>query len=437
LTTHLRSILWCMAVLVALPIPTAEAAAQVRGEIVGAGASRMAIAVPDLRRLGGVDSAAGRTFIAALRRDLELSGLFQVLDPKVHPEDAQTGGTSREDIRFEAWESIGARGLLRGQYEVTPTGLNLELRFFDVAGRTLLGGRRLGGGTPDAARLAHRVADAYIEAITGKRGPFDSKLAFVSNRGGFPREIYAWSFDDRADKLTDHRSITMAPAWAPDSESVVFTSFRGGRPALYSVDLASRAEVRLAGKLGLNIGGAWSPDGKLMVLARENSGNTDLHVLDFQNEKQWQLTKHWGIDVGPAWSPDGRSLAFCSSRAGSPQIYIMEYASKALRRLTYEGNYNCSPAWSPDGKSIAYAGQVRGRFQVMVIAAAGGTARQVTFKGENEDPTWSPDSRYIAYSSKRETTKKIYMSDQWGRWETALTTGKGDESAPSWSRWLD
>jgi TolB protein len=413
------------------------AQAQIRGEIVGAAASRMPVAVPELQSLGGTDSAAVRSFVAALRRDLELSGMFQVLDAGLYPEHPQTGGTTLEDIDFAAWQAIGARGLLRGSYEVTPQGLNLELRFFDVPGRSLLGGRRLGGATLDSARLAHRVADAYIEAITGKRGPFDSKLVFVSNRGGFPREVYTWTFDDSATRITDHRSVTMAPAWSPDNASVVYTSFRGGRPALFTTHLATRAETRLAGKLGLNIGGAWSPDGKLMVLAREDSGNTDLHVLDFDNEKQWKLTDHWGIDVDPAWSPDGRSLAFCSSRAGAPQVYIMDFATKAVRRLTYGGNYNCSPAWSPDGTSIAYAGQVGGKFQIFVVPAAGGTARQITSAGENEDPTWSPDSRYLAYGSRRGATRKIYMSDQWGRWETALTGGGGDDRSPSWSGWLD
>lgn len=411
--------------------------AQVRGEIVGAAASRLTIAVPDLQRRGGSDSSVAREFVRALRRDLELSGLFQLVDPRSHPEDAQTGGTTLDDIAFESWAATGARGMLRGYYEVTPQGLNLEIRFFDVSGRSLLGGRRLGGGTLEAGRLAHRVADAYIESITGKRGPFDSKLSFVSNRAGFPREVYVWSFEDKATKVTDHRGVTMAPAWSPNADSVIFTSFRGGRPALYSVHLQTRKEVRLAGKLGLNIGGAWSPSGKLMALAREDAGNTDLHVLDFESEKQWKLTNHWGIDVNPSWSPDGQSLAFCSSRGGSPQVYIMSYPSKALRRLTYSGEYNCSPTWSPDGKSIAYSGQVRGRFQVFVIPVAGGSPRQITFKGENEDPTWSPDSRYLAYASKRGSSKKIYMSDQWGRWETALTTGKGDDSAPSWSSWLD
>lgn len=414
------------------------AAAQIRGEIVGAGASRMPVAVPPLARRGSSDSPVAAELLATLRKDLELSGLFQLIDPARRPMGPLPDGSNLEETNFDGWSAVGARGLVAGFYEITEGGINLEVRFFDIAGRRLLGGRRLGGGKLEAARIGHRVADAYIEAVTGIRGPFDSKLAFVSDRGGgFAREIWTWGFENQGKQVTSHKTVTMAPSWHPDNGSVVFTSFRGGRPALYSSDLETGVESRLAGRMGLNVGGVWSPDAKVLVLAREDDGNTDLHILDFSGNQQSRLTNHWNIDVDPAWSPDGTQLAYCSSQAGSPQVYVMGYPSKTSRRLTYEGNYNCSPTWSPDGRWIAYASRIHGQFQLFVIAASGGQARQITFVGSNEDPTWSPDSRYVAFASKRGGRKKIFMADLWGRWEVQLTDGPGDDSSPSWSRWLD
>jgi TolB protein len=413
------------------------AVAQIRGEIVGAGTSRMPVAVPPLARRGAQDSPLAAELVAVLRHDLELSGLFQLIDPARRPMGPLPGGSNLEDVNFDGWGALGARGLVAGFYEITEGGINIELRFFDIPGRRLLGGRRLAGGSLEAGRLGHRVADFYIEAVTGIRGPFDSKLAFVSSRASFAREIWSWTFDDKATQLTTHKTVTMAPSWHPNNGSVVFTSFRGGRPALYSRQLDTGVESRLAGRMGLNIGGVWSPDGKVLVLARENDGDTDLHVLDFAGETQTKLTEHWNIDVDPSWSPDGRQLAFCSSRSGAPQVYVMGYPSKATTRLTHRGSYNCSPVWSPDGRWIAYASRVNGQFQLFVIAAAGGEARQITFAGSNEDPTWSPDSRYVAFSSKRGASKKIFMADLWGRWEVQLTYGKGDDTSPSWSHWLD
>lgn len=416
----------------------ATASAQIRGEVVGPGATRMPIAIPELKRLGGEDrSDAAGDFVRILRADLARSGLFRIIDPNAYIYDPEQGGLTQDDVNFENWRAIGALGLVLGGYDGTRNGVHIETRFFDIADRSSAGGRRLSGALEDVPRLAHRMADAVMEFVTGLPGPFDSRIAFVSDRERHFREIYAWSFDERVRPITRHNSITMAPSWHPSNDGLVFTSFRGGKPVLYSVDYVTGQDSRVASKMGVNVGGAWSPDGNLLLLARETGGNTDIFVLDPNRGSVQQLTEHWGIDVNPAWSPDGSRIAFCSSRSGTPQIYTMTSSGENVQRLTFKGEYNCAPDWSPDGRQIAYAGQRQGRFQIYVISARGGEARQVTFAGSNEDPSWSPDSRYIVFSGKRDEYRKLYMVDIYGRWETQLTDGKGDDSSPSWSGRLD
>jgi TolB protein len=427
--------LFVAAILVASSLP---AHAQVRGEIVGPGATRLPIAVPDLKFLGGVARQdAAQAFVRIVRADLELTGLFRVVDPLAYIDDAQSAGLTLGTINFDNWLSIGAMALVSGAYSGTPTGLTIEARFFDVADRSSAGGRKLAGDASTVARMAHRMADAVVEFVTGKPGPFESRIAFVSNRDGYFREIYEFTFDGRVRRLTQHRSITMAPSWHPSNEKLLFTSFKTGKPVLYSYDMETGFDVRVASKLGVNVGGVWSPRGDTLLVAREENGNTDIYELNPANGAVRQLTNHWNIDVDPAWSADGRSIAFCSSRSGKPQIYTMTRDGRNLRRITFSGDYNCSPAWSPDGRSIAYAGQVRGRFQIFVVPAAGGTPTQITSTGSNEDPSWSPDSRYLVYSGDRGGRKKLYMAMATGGWERQLTSGNGDDSSPSWSRRLE
>ncbi len=424
------------AIVLSLTIGAASAAAQVRGEIIGPGATRMPLAVPALKWLGGREAPdlAGK-FVAVLRADLELSGLFRVIDPAAYIEDPQTGGITLETIDFASWSTVGALGLVRGGYYGTPGGITIEERYFDVANRSSSGGRKLTGNAETVARLAHRMADAVLEFVTGLPGPFDSRLAFVSNRHGHFREVYTFSFDGRIEQVTNHRSITMAPSWSPDLRSILFTSFRSGRPVLYETSArGGGGDRRIASKMGVNVGGVWSPDGRVLVVAREAAGNTDLYLLDPDRRSMTRLTSHWGIDVEPAWSPDGRHIAFCSSRSGSPQIYTMDRDGRGIMRLTFEGDYNCSPSWSPDGRWIAYAGRRAGRFQIFVLPAAGGTPRQLTHSGSNEEPTWSPDSRYLAFSGRRGRHPKLYLVDLQGRWERQLTTGPSDDRSPSWSK---
>lgn len=413
------------------------ARAQLRAEIVGPGVMRVPIAVAPLSPVSAADPALEAEFARVLAGDLDISGLFRVIDPSSYIEGVPPGPLGPERVNFLNWQTVGARGLLLGRYERAGSDLMVEVAFFDVPGRAMLGGRRFRGPAAEVARMAHRTADVILEFTTGTAGPFDSRIAFVSNRGGFAKEIHTFTFDGAVTKVTNHRTVTMAPSWSNDLSSIVFTSFRGGAPSLYSVRLGSKAETKLAGKMGLNVGGAWRPDGSGLALAREEGGNTDIYLLDFQSENQQRLTDHWGIDVDPSWSPDGRRLAFCSSRGGTPQVYTMSLPEKQSTRVTFNGSYNCSPVWSPDGRYIAYAGRVGRDFHVFVTPATGGEPRQLTFSGSNEDPSWGPDSRFIIFSREQGGTRKLFLVDITGRWERQLTTGNGDDSSPSWSRRLD
>ncbi len=412
-------------------------AAPLRATISSPGQMRVPLALARLAPISAPDAALETEFGRVLAGDLEISGLFRIIDPAAYIDGVPPGELAPQNVNFLNWQTIGAHGLLLGRYERVGSELMVEVAFFDVPGRAMLGGRRFRGPQAEVARMAHRTADAILEFTTGTPGPFDSRIAFVSNRGGFAKEIHTFTFDGAITKITNHRTVTMAPSWSNDSSSIVFTSFRGGQPSLYSVAIGSKAEKKLAGKMGLNVGGAWRPDGVTLAVAREESGNTDIYLLDFATENQTRLTDHWGIDVDPSWSPDGSRLAFCSSRGGTPQVYTMSPATKQATRVTFSGSYNCSPVWSPDGRWIAYAGRVGRDFHIFVIPEGGGQARQLTFSGSNEDPTWSPDSRFIVFSREQAGDRKLFLVDLTGRWERQLTTGKGDDSSPSWSKRLE
>lgn len=413
-------------------------AAPLRAEINSPGQMRAPVALAGLAPVSDPDPALETQFGKVLAGDLEISGLLRILDPASYIDGVPSGTFSPDSVNYLNWQTIGARYLLVGRYERSGSELEVEVAFYDVPGHSLMGGRRFRGPQADVARMAHRTADAILEFTTGTLGPFDSRIAFVSNRGsGYMKEIETFTFDGAITRITGHKSVTMAPSWAQDSRSIVFTSFKGGQPSLYTIDLATKTETMMAGKMGLNVGGAWRPDGRDLAVAREEGGNTDIYLLDFGSKDQKRLTDHWGIDVDPSWSPDGSKLAFCSSRGGSPQVYTMDSSGGVASRITFGGSYNCAPVWSPDGRSIAYAGRVGRDFHIFVVPAGGGEARQLTFTGSNEDPTWAPDSRYIAFSREAGGERKLVLVDITGRWERQLTTGSGDDSSPSWSRRID
>jgi len=413
--------------LVALVVP---ARAQVRGTIVGPGATSYPIAVSPLK------GADGDRFADIVARDLDLSGFFKVIDRGAYIEHEDP--VAADAINFENWKTVGALALVKGTIERASDGVVVEARLFDVVERKQLAGKRYRTGE-DLRRIAHRFADEIMLALTGERGPFDSKIAFASRRGGRFKEIWAMSLDGGDLRAVTHEGlIALAPSWSPDSRSLLLTSYRTGNPSLFEIDVAGGPPRLVSAQRGLNLGGRFSPGGRAIAVALESGGQTDIALLDPSGQLIRWVTRDRALDVSPSWSPDGRSLVFCSDRGGGPQIYTVSADGGEPHRMSYSGNYNTSPSWSPKGDRIAYASRIGRRFQVFVIDAKGGDAKQVTSSpGDNEDPSWSPDGRYLAFSSTRDGSGAIYMSDASGAHQKRLTPAGGDDSNPSWSRWLE
>jgi TolB protein len=431
----------CATAVLLLPRP---AAAQGNGRITitikGPGSQLSTIAVSGLKDLGGDgDHRIGSAFVGTLSRDLELSGYFRIIDPHAYIEDPQSSGFELGQFNFADWRSINADFLVKGSVTAGGTGVKLTAFLYDVAQQRRMMGKNFTGDAGDVPRMARRFADAILEAATGQRGPFDSKLAFVSTRGGRFKEIYTQSIDGQdLFKLTDNPTINLFPSFDHSARYVLYLSFKSMSPALYLADLKTQREAKIESPHGRVIGGTISPDGEQIVAAIERDGITNLFLLTREGEEIRQLTDTSGINVSPAISPDGASLAFASDRSGTPQIYVMSLGGGAPKRITYRGDYNTTPAFSPKGDKLAYQSRDNGRFDIWTIPAGGGEPTQVTDgNGSNEYPSWSPDGRYLAFSSTRGHNSRIYivMVDS-RKIISALTEGNGNDSCPTWSWWL-
>jgi TolB protein len=319
--------------------------------------------------------------------------------------------------------------LVKGGFSLDGEGLTVEVRLFDVAQRKQLGGKRYRGERQDLRRMAHRFADQIMLLITGELGPFNSRIAFVSNRGGGrAKEIYLTDLTGtEITQLTRDRTLSLGPSWNPTGTVLTYFSYKQGGPYPYRINLLSGQESRLYPVVGYS--GRWSPDGTMIAVSLEQQGNSNLFLLSPEGRLIRRLSETPGIDVSPSWSPDGHAIAFCSSRSGSPQIYIMNVNGGTVRRLTFRGDYNTSPAWSPKGDRIAYTSRAGG-FRIMTIAADGGDPQEVT---AGEDPSWSPDGRYLVFSNRG----RLRIASKDGHSVKQLTGGGGDDTSPAWSARLE
>jgi TolB protein len=419
---------------------SAASAAPIIINITGPGGQVSPIAVSGLKNLGGDDDhRVGNAFVSTLRRDLELSGYFRLLDPHAYIEDPQTSGFELGQFNFADWRSINADFLVKGSVNASGGPVKVTAYLYDVAQQRRMMGKSYSGDAGDVTRMARRFADAILEAATGQKGPFDSKLGFVSTGGGRAKEIYTQSIDGQdLIKLTSNPTINLFPSFDRTTNHLLYLSYKSFEPALYLVDLKAQTEMKITSPHGRVIGGTLSPDGEQIVAAIERGGITNLYLLTRDGAEIRQLTDTSGINVSPAFSPDGERLAFTSDRSGTPQIYVMTVSGGSPKRVTYSGDYNTTPTFSPKGDKLAYQSRTNGRFDIFTIPIEGGDPTQVTDgNGSNEYPSWSPDGRYLAFSSTRAHNSRIYIMMVGNRKIiSALTEGIGNDSCPAWSGWL-
>ena len=407
------------------------------------GATVAPIAVSEFKNLGGDDQGtASHDFVRILRRDLELSGFFSIISPKSYIEDPQKSGYDLGKFNFADWSSLNADFLVKGAVTVSGGQVSVEALMFDVAQQRRMFGTRFSGGPGDVEQMARRFADSVLKAVTGIQGPFDTRIAFVSTRGGRFKEIYLAAPDGGGlFRVTDNPTINLFPKFAHSPASVLYLSYKTGEPALYLFDVAGRTEIRIGSAHGNVIGGALSPDGRRIVAAVESGGHTNLFLLERSGEEIRQLTDGHAINVNPAFSADGQQLAFTSDRSGTPQVYVMSLGGGPARRVTFQGDYNTSPSFSPDGKWLAYQSR-SGGFNIFIIPAAGGQPAQLTQDARsNQSPCWSPDGRYLIFSSNRGGHERLYLmqvntQSQTGKVISALMEDEGNDTSPTWSWWL-
>jgi TolB protein len=419
---------WALLGFMVLVGPWSLVHAQIRIEVPEPGGAGLPIAISPLKNLTGErEQRLGEEFADVIARDLDLSGLFKVLERGAYIEGP--AGLSLEEINFQDWSVLGALALVKGGFSLNGDDLTVEVRLFDVAQRKQLGGKRYRGERKDLRRMAHRFADQIMFFLTGEQGPFNSQIAFVSNRGrGRAKEIYVTDLTGaEVTPITTDRTLSLGPAWNPGATVLTYFSYKQGGPYPYRIDLRTGQGSRLYPVVGYS--GEWSPDGTTVAVSLEQQGNSDLFLLSAEGRLIQRLTEHPDIDVSPAWSPDGQEIAFCSSRGGGPQIYVMNVNTGRVRRLTFRGDYNTSPSWSPKGDLIAYTSRAGG-FRIMTIDAEGGDPREVT---AGEDPSWSPDGRYLVFSYRG----RLRVASKDGRSVKQLTGGGGDDTSPAWSSRLE
>ena len=422
--------IWLLvALLVALPVVLSAQPGYI--EVNAPGNRQMKLAIePALSLDGPSASDAARQSAEVIANDMNMSGVVMA-ESRALP--LSLGSVSLADVNYTPWLNAGFDMLVRSELSLKGDRLTVEFRLFDATTRKMITAKRYLGAAKELRRFSHSFADEILHALTGEKGVFTTRIAFVSSQSG-NKEIYIMDWDGYNPlPLTKNGSINLNPDFSPDGREIIFTSYKRRNPDMYRRALSSPVEVPLSNRKGLNITGNWSPDGSKIALALSKDGDSEIYTIDKDGSRPTRLTNNSALDLYPAWSPDGKQIAFVSDRLGKPQIFVMKATGGEARRLTTAGSYNVNPRWSPKGDKIAYSRMVNGGFHIFTIAADGSSDIQLTAEGSNENPSWSADGRFICFSSVRSSGNGVYVMRADGAGQKKVSQAKGMHSQPAWS----
>jgi TolB protein len=282
----------------------------------------------------------------------------------------------------------------------------------------------------DARNAAHQISAWITKMLTGEDGAFTSKIVFVVKSGG-NKELWTMDWDGANPRaLTRDNNTNMSPTWAPDGQTIYYTSFKGGNADIYKLNVASGKSAPFVNSPRVDSAPSCSPDGNWVAYSSSSDGNSEIYIVRPDGSGKSQLTISYGIDTSPSWGRTSRELVFTSDRTGGPQIYRMDVDGAGVQRLTYSGSYNETGRWSPRGDLIAFASREIG-FQIFTITPQGSGERRVTDPGSNLDPSWSPDGMKLCYSSVQGGKSAIWTCNWDGTGTRQLSFGL-DASQPQW-----
>lgn len=380
--------------------------------------------------------AAPADFAQIIDSDLARSGQFSPVSRR----DMLSLPTQAEDIFYRDWRAIAARYLVIGRVS-KGVQLRIEFALYDVERGIELFSSQVAGPESEARMVAHRVADAIYEKLTGIEGAFATRLIYVSvTRNPEGKDFYRLTIADadgqRPIVLLEGRDPILAPSWSPDGKEVAYVSFESSRPAIYRQVLATGAREQLTNFRGLNNSPVWSPDGKSMALVLSKDGSPDIYLLDLETKQLTRLTRHYAIDTEPTWMPDGESLLFTSDRGGRPQIYRYMLATGKIERVTFEGRYNARARVAEDGRNVALVHQRDGRFHVAVFDLITERMTVLTETSLDESPSIAPNGSLVIYATKRGERSVLGAVAVDGGVKFSLPARSGSVQEPAWSPML-
>ena len=364
-----------------------------------------------------------------ISNDLNSSGRFDLIPEN----DFLNRPTDALDVNYKDWRLLKADALVVGKVIPSGSGYQVSFQLMDVGRGVPIEARTFNVPANLLRRAAHQISDIIYQALTGRPGAFDTRIAYVTKAGSrYLLEVADYD-GYGAQQVLESGEPILSPAWSRDGRRLAYVSIIKGRSVIYVQDLSSGTRRIVSKSKGQNSAPAFSPDGTRLAMTLSKDGNPEIYVMNLATSALTRITRERSIDTSPSWSPDGRSLIFTSGRSGKPQLYRVSAGGGSAQRVTFQGRYNASGSFSPDGKKITMVTDQGQGHRIGVLDLSSGSVKVLTKSDLDESPSFAPNGEMVLYATKAGRSGVLSVVSDLGRVAQTLRFQQGDVREPAWS----